>query len=182
MARRPEYIIVGRFGRPHGVSGDITIIPATDDPDRFLELTEVWTAIDGVRTKLRVETVRMMGTQPVMKIEGYDTREEAARLTNLSVEIEGAMARPLPEGSYYQFDIVGCKVRGVDGADYGVLEEVLFYPANDLYRIVSTRFGEVLLPAVERFVVRVDIDNREIIIDPPPGLFEPKPDDGGQKR
>jgi 16S rRNA processing protein RimM len=182
VARRPEYIIVGRFGRPHGVSGEVNIIPATDDPDRFLELAEVWTIIDGVRTRLGVEAVRMMGTQPVVKIEGYDTREDAARLTNLSVEIAGAMARPLPEGSYYQFDIIGCAVRGTDGIEYGVLEEVLFYPANDLFRIVSARFGEVLFPAVDRFIVRVDIDKQEIIIDPPPGLFEPKPDDGRSKQ
>lgn len=165
---------MGRFGRPHGVSGEITITPATDDPDRFLELTELWTVIDGLRSRLRVTSARIMGTQPVVKIEGYDNREEAARLTNLSVEIEGALARPLPEGSYYQFDLVGCRVRGVDGTEYGVLEEVLFYPANDLYRIVSDRFGEVLLPAVDRFIVSVDIDNQEMIIDPPPGLFEPK--------
>jgi ribosomal 30S subunit maturation factor RimM len=59
---------------------------------------------------------------------------------------------------------------------------VLFYPANDLYRILSTRFGEILLPAVERFVVRVDIDNREIIIDPPPGFFEPKQDGGRREQ
>lgn len=174
MTKRPEYIIVGRFGRPHGVSGEITITPATDDPDRFLELTELWVVIDGSRTRLRVVSARIMGTQPVVKIEGYDNREEAARLTNLSVEIEGALARPLPEGSYYQFDLVGCRVRGVEGTEYGVLEEVLFYPANDLYRIVSNRFGEVLLPAVDRFIVSVDIDNQEMIIDPPPGLFEPK--------
>ncbi|NMC43663.1 MAG: 16S rRNA processing protein RimM [candidate division Zixibacteria bacterium] len=165
---------MGRFGRPHGVSGEITITPATDDPDRFLELTELWTVIDGLRRRLRVTAARIMGTQPVVKIEGYDNREEAARLTNLSVEIEGALARPLPEGSYYQFDLVGCRVRGTDGTEYGVLEEVLFYPANDLYRIVSNRFGEVLFPAVDRFIVSVDVDNQEMIIDPPPGLFEPK--------
>ncbi len=170
--------MVGRFGRPRGVSGDMYITPATDDPSRFLELTELFAVIGGQRQVLRIERVEVIGGQPVVKIEGVDSREAAARLTNVTVEIDAARIRPLPEGRYYQFDIVGCRVQGKDGVDYGVLEEVLFYPANDVYRICSVKFGEVLFPAVDRFVVSLDIEARTIIIDPPPGLFEPKQDSG----
>ena len=71
---------------------------------------------------------------------------------------------------------VGCRVMGVDGTDYGMVEEILFYPANDVYRVVSKRFGEVLFPVVDRFVSVVDIEKKKIIIDPPAGLFEEKTD------
>jgi len=171
VATRPDYITVGRFGRPRGYSGDIHITPATDDPRRFLDLTEVYTIVDGKRRKLTLETVTMIGDRPVVRVTGITTKEEAATLTNLTIEIPGSLTRPLPEGSYYQFDLVGCRVIGVDGEDYGTLEEVLFYPANDLYRIYSEKYGEALLPAVDTFIKRVDIEAREIIIDPPDGLF-----------
>jgi len=167
---------VGWFGRPRGVSGDINITPATDHSGRFLDLTTVWTVIDGQRRELTLENVELVGGRPVAKIEGIDSREEAARLTNLTVEVPIDQALPLPEGSYYPFDLVGCRVSGSDGTEYGVIEEVLFYPANDLYRIRSARFGDVLFPAVDRFIVKIDIDRREVIIEPPPGLFDEGPD------
>ena len=174
MASQPEYITVGRFGRPRGVSGEIYITPATDDPDRFLELSDIIAVGRGKRMRLHFESVAIVGGRPVVKVEGVDSREAAAELTGRSIEISIEMARPLPEGSYYQFSLVGCAVVGEDGTEYGVIEEVLFYPANDLYRIKSDRFGEVLFPAVDKFVIEVDIDRQRVIIRPPKGLFDPE--------
>lgn len=173
MARKPEYITVGRFGRPRGVSGEIYITPATDDPDRFGDLREIIAAGKGDRKRLHIEAFSMIGGRPVVKIKGINSREDAAELTGYSIEIPIEQARPLPEGSYYQFDLVGCRVVGEDGTEYGVIEEILFYPANDLYRIKSDRFGEVLLPVVDRFVIEVDIDRQRVVIRPPEGLFKP---------
>lgn len=121
---------------------------------------------------MQLERVTLLDGHPVVKVKGCESREEAARLTNRSIQIPGEKARPLPEGSYYQFDLIGCRVKGIDGTDYGIVEEILFYPANDLYLIKSEQFGDVLFPAVAKFVVKVDVDGREIIIDPPAGLFE----------
>lgn len=168
---RPDYIVVGRFGRTRGVDGEIYIDPATDDPNRFLDLTEFFIVDGDKRQKIRVHSVAIIGGRPVVKVKGIRTREEAARLTGASIEIPGDKARVLPEGSFYQFELIGCRVVGVDRTEYGVIEEVLFYPANDVYRIQSDRFGETLFPAVDRFVVNVDIPGREIVIDPPVGLF-----------
>jgi 16S rRNA processing protein RimM len=177
VAKKPEYITIGRFGRPRGVSGEIYIIPATDDTDRFLELSDIIAVGKGKRRELHLTSAAIIGGRPVVSIEGVRSREEAAQLTNLSLEIPFAQARPLPEGSYYQFDLVGCRVIGVDGTEYVVVEEVLFYPANDMYRITSDRFGEVLLPVIDKFVKSVDIEKEIIVIDPPGGLFEANRDD-----
>lgn len=177
MAKRPDHIVVGRFGRPRGVSGEIYITPATDDPRRFMELDEIIVVDrDGGRRTARVESATVVGQRPVVKINGVDSREQAAGMIGLIIEIPIERARPLPEGSYYQFDLIGCTVVGVDGTDYGVVEEVLFYPANDLYRVVSDRFGETLFPVVDRYIMKVDIEKKKIIIDPPDGLFTEKED------
>lgn len=176
MAKRPDYIVIGRFGRTRGVSGEIYITPATDDPNRFAELHEIIVVGPDRRHTVVLETAAIIGGRVVVKVEGIDSREEAAKLTGLSIEIPIELLRPLQDGRYYQFDLIGCRVEGVDGTDYGVIEEVMFYPASDLYRIVSERFGEVLFPAVDRYVIRIDIDGKKIIIDPPAGLFVPKED------
>jgi 16S rRNA processing protein RimM len=166
--------VIGRFGRPRGVSGEIYVTPATDDPARFVDLREIIIVGSGRRKTVSLERAAVIGGRPVIKIEGIDSREEVAKLTGLSIEIPIELLRPLPDGSYYQFDLIGCRVAGVDGTDYGVIEEVMFYPASDLYRIVSKRYGEVLFPAVDRYIIRIDIDGKKIIIDPPAGLFVPR--------
>ena len=173
MSRRPDYIVVGRIGRPRGVTGEVYVDPATDSPERFLDLTDVDLVGNGERRPARMRAVQIVGKRPVVLIEGVNSREEATQLKNLSIEIPFAMAPDLPDGRYYQFDMIGCRVVGKDGVEYGEVAEVLFYPANDVYRITSRRFGETLFPAVDRFIVSVDIAAKQIVIDPPDGLFEP---------
>ncbi|MEE9442034.1 MAG: ribosome maturation factor RimM [candidate division Zixibacteria bacterium] len=172
MINRPEYIVIGRFGRPKGLSGEIYIIPETDFPRRFLELKEIFVADGENRRPLKIESVRIVGDRPIVGIAGITSRESAAAMTNKTVEIPGEQAAELPEDSYYQFDIIDSEVRGTDGTNYGVIEEVLFYPANDIYRIKSKEYGEVLFPVVDRFIIGIDIEKKKIIIDPPAGLFE----------
>lgn len=172
MGDKPEYITIGRLGRPRGVSGEIYIIPATDDPARFVDLTKLTVVKQGERREIEIKKVVLIGGKPVVTLAGITSREAASRLTNLSIEIPFDQIRPLEDGRYYQFDLVGCKILATDGTELGTLEEVLFYPANELYRIKSKRFGEVLLPAVDQFIERIDIENKEIIITPPKGLFD----------
>jgi 16S rRNA processing protein RimM len=169
---RPEYIVIGRFGRPKGLSGEIYITPETDFLPRFLELKEILVSDGENRRTLKIESVKIVGDRPIVEIAGITSRESAATMTNRIIEISGEQAAELPEGSYYQFDIVGSEVRGTDDTNYGVIEEVLFYPASDIYRIKSEKYGEVLLPVVDRFIIGIDIEKKKIIIDPPAGLFE----------
>ncbi|MFH1699289.1 MAG: ribosome maturation factor RimM [Candidatus Zixiibacteriota bacterium] len=177
MAARPEYIVIGRFGRPKGLSGEIFITPETDFPHRFLELKELLVTDGEIRRPLKIESVKFVGDRPIVKITGITSHESAAELTNKTIEIPGEQAVPLPEGSYYQFDIVGSEVMGIDGTKYGIIEEVLFYPASDIFRIKSEKYGEVLFPVIDRFIIGIDIEKKKIIIDPPAGLL-----DGGENQ
>ena len=38
-------IVIGRVGAPHGIAGDVRVIPLTDFPERFARLREV---VEGV--------------------------------------------------------------------------------------------------------------------------------------
>jgi 16S rRNA processing protein RimM len=174
VTERPEHIVVGRFGRPRGVSGDIYIHPTTDNPRRFSKLKAVYAVFKDKREQLKLSRVYFLDNRPVVHVEGYDTREAVKVLTNASIEIDGTLAEPLPEGSYYQFDLIGCRVVGADGTDYGRLEEVLFYPAGDVYRIVSDHFDDILLPAIDRFIVDIDIEHKTVTVNPPEGLLTEK--------
>ncbi len=172
MDGKPEYITVGRLGRPRGVSGELYITPATDDPKRFVDLTKLVLVGNGQRREFEIIKVVLIGGKPVVSLRGITSREAAARLTNLLIEIPFDQIRPLEDGRYYQFDLVGCKVTAVDGTELGTLAEVMTYPASDLFRIKSKRFGELLLPAIEQFIERIDIEKKEIIVNPPNGLLD----------
>lgn len=71
------------------------------------------------------------------------------------------------EGEYLDVDLVGCNVIGIDGKQYGKVSRVDHYPANDML-IVENR----MLPMVAAFIKSVDLPNKAITVEVPPGLLD----------
>ena len=114
----------------------------------------------------------MVSGRPVLKLVGYDSREEIAHLTNAELAVTREQLVELPENTFYVFDLIGCKViDDENGERIGELKDVLRYPANDVYLILTRTGREVLFPAVADFVKKIDIDGRKVIIRKA-GLFD----------
>lgn len=73
----------------------------------------------------------------------------------------------LNQGEYFDADLVGCAVHGVDGTPYGAVERVEHYPAGDMLVVAGH-----LVPMVRAIVAKIDLDRRRIVIDPPAGLID----------
>jgi 16S rRNA processing protein RimM len=77
----------------------------------------------------------------------------------------------LEKGSYYLFQLVGCAVVAVDGTAIGTVKDVLPIQGNDVLEVVS-QGREILVPFTEEICVEVNLERREIVVDPPEGLLE----------
>ena len=165
MAER--FVTVGKLGRTRGVKGELYIVAETDFPRRFLKMTEIYLRYKDKWETIRLESSRMVSGRPVIKLEGVDTPEQAARLTNREVGVPEDRIEKLPEGSYWIHDLVGC--RAVDekaGKDIGEIVDVEAYPANDVYAIRMADGKEVVIAAVEKYVKDIDIVNKKVTVDP----------------
>ncbi len=79
--------------------------------------------------------------------------------------------RPLGEGKYYLFQIVGCSVVTGKGESVGSVKDILFVQGNDLL-VVEKKGRESLIPFSESICVEVDVEGKTITIDPPDGLLD----------
>jgi 16S rRNA processing protein RimM len=74
---------------------------------------------------------------------------------------------PLDEGEFFDSDLVGCEVVGIDGTRYGSVASVEHYPASDMLVV-----GVHMVPMVSAIVRGIDMTARRITIDPPAGLLD----------
>ena len=167
------FVTVGKLGRTRGVKGELYIIAETDFPGRFLKMTEIHLRNKEQWETIRLESVRMVSGRPVAKLEGIDTPEKAARLTNREIGVPEDQIEKLPEGSYWVHDLVGCRV--VDektGEDIGEIVGVETYPSSDVYTIRTAEGKEAVIAAVDNYVKSIDIVNKKVIVDQA-GIVEP---------
>lgn len=158
-----------------GVHGEVKVRPLTDFPERFAHTSVVFLGDEHKRAV--VEAARQHGRLVVLRLEGVVDVSAAERLRGTRLWIPAEELLPLPEGRYYLHDLVGLRVRHIDGTDLGIVADVLTGAGNDLLVIRDATTGEErLLPAVKEFVKAVDVAGGELTVAPIPGLL----DDGSE--
>src|SRR5205823_12948376 len=73
---------------------------------------------------LRITGARFHRGRPIIALEGIDTMTAAEALAGAELRIEADALQPLPHGSYYQHDLVGCSVEMPDGVAIGTVMSV----------------------------------------------------------
>jgi 16S rRNA processing protein RimM len=166
-------VAIGEIGRPHGLRGEVRVTPLTDRPERFETLREcvLWDEAHDRREPCRIIGARMHGGTLVVAVAGYDTPEAAAALTGRLLAVPEADALPPPEGHFYPWQLVGCRVVTEEGRDVGRVLRVEGSPAQDLW-VIGDDSHEHLVPAVAEIVREVDLSGRRVVIRPPEGLLE----------
>lgn len=160
---RPSGLLeVGRFGRPHGVTGRIHLRLSSDRVERAQVGARLWSGewYEVVSSSSRPESGHF-----IVALRGVEGRLGAENLVNRTV-----WAEPVDdEDAVWVHQVIGAEVVDVAGVGRGRCVSVVANPANDLLELESG----ALVPTV--FVSSVEPDGRGgyvVTIDPPAGLFE----------
>ena len=120
--------------------------------------------------RLALEGVRFNKAYALLSFDGYKNRGAADLLRQKVVMIEFDQAAPLADGRYYLFQLIGLRVIA-DGIEVGHVKEVLQTGANDVYVVEGEQFGEILIPAHEETVEKIDFETEVITMTLPDGLL-----------
>ncbi len=185
MKRSAEHeVVVGRIGRPHGVRGEVTVEPRTDEPERrYAENARLLVRRpDGgpaAYPALTVVSSRWHQQRLLVRFAELSDRNaaEAARGLLLAVVVDPREAPEDPE-EYYDHQLVELLVSTTDGRDVGTVREVLHSGAQDLLVIDRDGGGEALVPFVTALVPEVDLAGGRLVVADRPGLLDPDEAEG----
>ncbi|MET9021214.1 ribosome maturation factor RimM [Actinopolymorpha sp. NPDC004070] len=168
-------LLVGRIGRAHGLRGEVAVQVRTDAPEERFVPGASFTTDKG---ELRIAAVRWSSGRLLVCFDGVRDRTaaEGLRGTDL-VAVVSDDERPDDPDEFYDHQLVGLAALTVAGEIVGEVTEVVHLPMQDLLAVRTPDAGEVLVPFVAAIVPEVDLENRRILIDPPPGLLGELEDD-----
>jgi 16S rRNA processing protein RimM len=171
-----DYLVVGRIGKPHGLRGEVSVEPRTDEPDRRFAVGARLGAERNRPGQHEERTFTVAGTRwhsgrLLVTFEEIVDRNAAedARGTVLVVPVDPG-ERPADPEEFYDHQLVGLAVVSVDGEPLGELTEVVHGAAQDLL-VVDHDGREVLVPFVSELVPGVDLAEGRVVVDDRPGLF-----------
>lgn len=154
------HMVIGVVGKPHGIRGEVKIVPLTDDIRRFRRLTYV--IIRDIEYK--VEFVKLQADRAILKLEGLDTAEALVPFRDESVMVRREDAVKKKADEYFIDELRGMQVQDTEGTDLGTVYDVIQTGANDVYWIQEPK--QLLIPAMKTIVVSVDLEADLITIRP----------------
>lgn len=159
-----EYLLIGEVLRPQGVKGQVKVRPDTDDPERFLDLNQVFLKQSDGYTAAPVADVSVRDDGVYLRLQNAQTRDEAEKQRGWMLYIDREHARPLAENETFICDLIGCKAVDTQGREIGVVQDVLQPGGNDVY-VIKTPKGEMLLPALKHVVPAIDVKKGIMTVD-----------------
>lgn len=169
-AGEPVFLAVGRLQRPHGVRGELRLLVLTDFPERLHPGAIVYAG--EAHTPLKIRTRRWHNQALLLAFAEYPDRTTAEALTNVTLYVRADDRPPLPDGEYYQHQLLGLQVRTDEGQALGEVTEILETGANDVLVVRAASGKEILLPMTDAVVLAIDLPAGEIRVHLLEGLVE----------
>ncbi|MFT0891063.1 ribosome maturation factor RimM [Pseudochelatococcus sp. G4_1912] len=166
---KQDRVLVGEFGRAHGVRGEVRLKSYTGDPAGIIAYNPLQRE-DG--TSIVLKGLRQVpGTHDmfVTRVEGMTSREAAEALTRVCLYVPRARLQvELEEDEFLQADIIGARVEDATGEVIGQLIAFHDFGGGDVIEIQPSakvgRRASALLPFTKAFVPVVDVAAKRVVI------------------
>lgn len=178
-------VTLGRVSGVHGLRGALRVRLSGGEGGDLSHLFEVPSVRLGLAEEDPEGTVYQVSrVAPGRKGElrlwlvGVTQREQAESLRGQWVSARTRDLAELPEGEYYAYELVGCRVIDREGNEIGKVHEIWSTGAPDVLVVRDDRGTDQLIPSAPEIMQEVDLDDRLIIIDAIPGLIQRETGDG----
>jgi 16S rRNA processing protein RimM len=164
-AAKPDvrWIGLGAVTGTHGLRGTLRVKQWNSDSELLFDLKEIALRAQGELQFHRLIGVREANKGLLVDLEAVRSVEAAEALRGFELCVPRELLPELPEGEFYFVDLEGLPVFTHDGAQVGVVEQVLEYPAAQVL-CVHGDAGVYEVPMREPYLVEVDLVARRIVV------------------
>ena len=151
---------IGKVVKVFGLRGEVIVSPMTDNVARYKKLKQVFLGANETgAVEVDVASIHIQPRGVRLKLAHVSDRNAAEAIIGDLLFVKEKDAIRLPKGSFFVHDIIGLTVVDESGNSIGTVNDVLKYPANDIY-VIDCNGREVMVPAVKEFIKKIDPETK----------------------
>jgi len=172
MPEAHELLPIGKVLGPHGIKGQVRVLPYSGESTSITSLrTVLLRAPGGPYDSYEIAGAVEHKKHVLVTLKGFDNINQVLSLSGREVYVRRDQFPELPEDEFYWCDLLGLDVQTEDGETLGELVDIFETGSNDVY-VVKAGDREILIPATDEVVLAVNLDDKKMIIRPPDGLLD----------
>lgn len=163
---------LGHISRLHGFKGEVVAVYDTDRAEAYETLESVFLEFRGELIPFFIsDQSRNSKGHFILKFEDIDDEDSARALVGQELWLPLAALPPLEGKSFYFHEVIGFRLMEKD-LEIGVCEDMLDSSAQPLFKVKDAQEREILIPAIDQFIVSIDRQAGIIHMELPEGLLE----------
>ncbi|MHC5253296.1 ribosome maturation factor RimM [Listeria kieliensis] len=166
---------VGKIVNTHGLMGEVRVISRTDFKEsRYKPGSQLFLFRKNEKepVALVVKSHRTHKNFDLLTFEGYTGINQVENMKEGVLKVAEKDLDALEENAFYFHEIIGCTVYQTDGTELGKITEILTPGANDVWVVKPAKGKDQLIPYIADVVKKIDVQKKEIVIEPMEGLLD----------
>jgi len=165
------FYYLGKVTKPFGYKGDLVIYIDADKPQDYKKLESVLVDIDGELIPFFFDRFEYKSANNVIVHFQNIGPEEALQLVNNELYLPLSALPKLSGNKFYFHEVIGFSVIDEAKGEIGIIQSFLDFPGQSVMS-VDYEGKEILIPVIDAFIVNVDREAKQMLINAPEGLID----------
>jgi 16S rRNA processing protein RimM len=159
----------GKISKPNGLQGKVNLILSPEAGKHIETDNPLFIQLDGQRVPFFVEEYELIPPDlAIIKFEFIEDLDEARKLTGCEVFLDVTREHPLEKNSDYT-TLIGYQASDQNLGYLGPVKDYIDHKMNPVF-LIDYKGDELIVPAVEQFIVQIDHTGESVRFLLPDGL------------
>ena len=170
--RKDDCFYLGKIAKKFSFKGEVLIYLDTDEPELYENMESVFVEFNKNLVPYFIDNSNLHKNDFLrVKFEDVDNEEDADSILNCEVYLPLSMLPKLSGNKFYFHEVIGFEIEDKRLGVFGKIVSINDSSAQPLFEVVNGNV-EILIPMIDQFLVKIDRENKKVIMDLPEGLVE----------
>ena len=170
--RKEDCFYLGKIAKKFSYKGEVLIWLDTDEPKLYENMESVFVEINKHLVPFFIVTSSLhKGDFLRTRFEDIDNEDDADGIMGKEVYLPLSMLPELEGDKFYFHEVIGFDAEDQRLGNIGKIVSINDSSAQPLFEILKGE-TEILVPMIDDFIVKIDRENKKVILDTPEGLVE----------
>jgi len=170
--RKEDCFYLGKIAKKFSFKGEVLIYLDTDEPELYEDMESIFVEFNKNLIPFFIENSNLhKGDFLRVKFEDVDNEEQADEIINCEVYLPLNMLPKLEGNKFYFHEVIGFEIEDQRLGVFGKIVSINDTSAQPLFEVINGNV-EILVPMIDQFLIKIDRENKKVIMDLPEGLVE----------
>ena len=170
--RKEECFYLGKIAKKFSFKGEVLVYLDTDEPELYENMESAFIEFNKNLVPFFIENSSLHKNDFLrVQFEDVDTEAEADTLLGCDVYLPLNMLPKLEGNKFYFHEVIGFEIEDKRLGIFGKIVSINDSTAQPLFEVVNGSV-EILVPMIDQFLIKIDRENKKVIMDLPEGLIE----------